>query len=202
MWELTCLVIRGKSVFNWNTEDEAALRIKIVNSEQPRLFLRVSQAADYRLQKEKVICLKCSTNCLLPANRQGTRLFQINFWVLSLSFLILVLSLIPSSFTTCFHFLSFEMYKLWGSEALLYAIHLFVTYFTLMSNCAVSNLSNIPINVFWVWRTKFHTCNELHTKLRFLIRLFIIVFFKILGHAVAQLVQAMRYKPWSRGFDF
>jgi hypothetical protein len=41
-------------------------------------FLRVLQAADYMLQKEKVICLKCSTNCLRPANLQGTPLLRMN----------------------------------------------------------------------------------------------------------------------------
>ena len=134
-WELIGLLIRGKRFFKWNSDGKTTFRIKIVRSGQTRLFLRVSQAADCKLQKEKAICSKCSTNCLSPAGqppRHSTVPFEL--WVLSLSFLILVLSLILSSFTTCFHFLSFEVYKLWGSDSPLYSIHLFFTYFPLKSN--------------------------------------------------------------------
>ena len=65
-----------------------------------------------------------------------------------------------------------------------------------MPHCAVSNLSDAlnqcpPLSVKDQASHKY----ELHTKLRFRIRLLIIVLFKVLGHAVAQLVQALRYKP-------
>jgi len=206
-WELIGLVIRGKRIFWWNRDGKAARRIRIVRSGQPRLFLRVSQAADYKLQKEKAICVKCSTNCLSPAG-QPPRYSTVPIELLSTLFIIShSLSFSHSFFLYGLLSLpllwNIQIMRLWRSPLLNSS---FFTYFLLMSNCAVSNLivrcTQSTINVLWVWKTKIHTCNELHTKLRFLIRLFIMVFFNVLERALAQLFQELRYKPWSRGFYF